>query len=156
MNTLGSYLGDTHRECDDQYQQAAARVSQRHWPAAERDFAAFRQAFLRHMRAEEALMFPVLQKSLGAKRGPLAELRADHAHMRAVVQRIGNALSERDVDAFFDNATIMRSLMRQHRQKESGIVHPIVEGYSAEQRARLLATIKGQHSEAEAESGAPA
>lgn len=152
MNTIGSYLGATHRDCDDLYSRAAARVSQRHWPAAERDFAAFQHTFQHHLHTEEDILFPVLQKSLGTKRAPMAELRADHAHLRAVMQRIGKALQERDVDEFFENATIMRSLMRQHRQKENGIVHPIVDSYADDKHARVLARMVEAHAELGVES----
>jgi len=131
MTSTERYPALCDRQCDDQFLGAVDRVSQRHWTIADRDFARFLLAFEQQMLTEEELMFPALQKSLGTKRAPVADLRADHDHMRVVTKRVARALRARDADAFFERATILRALMQQHQAKEAGIVYPIVDNFVA-------------------------
>jgi hypothetical protein len=122
-------LGDRH--IDSHFADLVERVSQRHWSVADRCCAQFLQAFEQQMQTEEDLMFPALQKSLGTRRGPVADLRADHDHMRALARRVAATLAERDAEAFFEGVIILRAMLDQHRLKEAGIVHPIVDSFTA-------------------------
>jgi hypothetical protein len=133
-----SYPALSDRQCYDHFLGAVDRVSQRHWPVADRDFAQFLKTFEQQMQTEEELMFPALQKSLGTNRAPGADLRADHDHMRVLAKRTARALRARDAEEFFERATILRALMQQHRRKEAGIVHPLVDNFVAKPDTRPL------------------
>jgi hemerythrin-like domain-containing protein len=47
--------------------------------------------------------------------------------IRAVVQRLRNAVTEQDRDAFLNHADALLLLMHQHSEKEEGILYPMIE-----------------------------
>lgn len=139
MTTLAVYLGRDHRVCDDQYALAEARVVASQWESAEIDFYCFRQMLERHLGLEEQVMFPALEQAVGAAGSPTNVMRAEHRHMRAIVQGMADAISAHACDAFFDHADTLRMLMRQHNLKEESILYPMADHYLGERQDHLVA-----------------
>ncbi|AVR97058.1 hemerythrin domain-containing protein [Pseudoduganella armeniaca] len=124
MTTLHEYLADEHRACDAHYLQAEAHIADRDWEAACDAFGRFACALEQHLRGEEALLFPAMEKVLGSGAGPTAVMRMEHQHIRVLVQRMADAIDAHDANACFDHADSLRILMHQHNLKEENVLYP--------------------------------
>jgi hemerythrin-like domain-containing protein len=124
MHKIATYLDQDHRRCDDRYALAEAAVAGRDWDAANGHFSSFLQLFARHLDKEERVLFPRLDRAMGNAYGPTAVMRAEHGHMRALLQHMRGAIAQRDCGDFFDQADALRLLMRQHNLKEEAVLYP--------------------------------
>ena len=124
MPTLHEYLAAEHRGCDAHYRLAEAHVAQRDWDAAGDAFGCFACALEQHLRCEEALLFPALERVIGGSAAPTGMLRTEHRHIRLLVQRMAAAIGARDADACYGHADSLRMLLHQHHLKEEDVLYP--------------------------------
>ena len=92
MGILSDYLVHDHERCDALLRQTQQSVGAARWTDARRDVAAFRYALERHVLIEERIIFPAFERALGSAASPTAAMRADHLRVRAVAQRLANAV----------------------------------------------------------------
>ncbi len=142
MDTIGSFLGQDHQDCDEQYLLAEAHAGSGNWPAAELDFAAVAKVLEQHMQMEEQIMFPALEAAIGSNYGPTAVMRSEHQQLRQIVGRMSESIAQRNTDAFFDDADTLRMLLRQHNLKEESILYPMAERVLGEDQACILAAME--------------
>lgn len=142
MQKIATYLDQDHRRCDDQYTLAESDVILRHWDAAGASFAAFLGMFNRHLDKEERVLFPRLDHALGNGYGPTVVMRAEHRQMRDMLATMQAAITERDCASFFDQADMLRILMRQHHLKEEGILYPQADFVLAKQADAVVASME--------------
>ncbi|WP_229506620.1 hemerythrin domain-containing protein [Massilia sp. BJB1822] len=154
MDTIGSFLGQDHQDCDEQYLLAEAHAGSGNWAAAELDFAAFAKVLEQHMQMEEQIMFPALEAAIGSNYGPTSVMRSEHQQLRQIVGRMSDSIAQRSTDAFFDDADTLRMLLRQHNLKEESILYPMAERVLGEEQACILAAMEalafGEHQTEEA------
>lgn len=142
MDTIGSFLGQDHQDCDEQYLLAEAHAGSGNWAAAELDFAAFAKVLEQHMQMEEQIMFPALEAAIGSNYGPTSVMRSEHQQLRQIVARMSASIAQRDTDAFFDDADTLRMLLRQHNLKEESILYPMAERVLGEEQTCILAAME--------------
>lgn len=141
METIGAYLERDHRERDQQYLQAEQHASCGRWDEAGAEFDDYRQALELHMTMEEKVVFPALERALGGNGGPTSVMRNEHVHLRDVAARMSEALAARDSDLFFNQADMLRLLMRQHNLKEESILYPMAERVLADSQTDIVAAM---------------
>lgn len=142
METISTYLERDHRERDQQYLEAEQHASCGRWQEAGAEFGAYRQALELHMTMEEKVVFPALERALGGNNGPTSVMRNEHAHLRQVAASMSAALAAQDSDLFFNQADMLRLLMRQHNLKEESILYPMAERVLADSQHAIVAAME--------------
>lgn len=154
MKTLGTFLVSDHARCDRLLQQAIASVACGDWTQAQWHAEDFAAGVEHHLLLEERVVFPAFERQFRYAVLPTVGLRSEHLRIRAVVQRLHNAVTERDRQAFVNHADALLLLMHQHSEKEEGILYPMIEralGASAQQLVTAMERFGCEEEEDEAD-----
>ncbi len=127
METMTSFLEQDHLRCDDLFRLTNESACLGRWPQAAREMASFADAVERHLLIEERILFPAYEQAFRHAITPTASMRSEHLRIRAMVQRLSDAVAARDVITFFIHADAYLLLMHQHSQQEEGILYPRIE-----------------------------
>lgn len=127
MDTLGNYLTEDHARCDQLLHRTHEAVEAASWPHARRAAAAFRYALERHLLIEERIIFPAFEVALGHASSPTDAMRAEHLRIRAVAQRLADAVDARSPQDFVRHAEALLLTMHLHSEKEEGVLYPMIE-----------------------------
>jgi hemerythrin-like domain-containing protein len=97
-----------------------------------RDFVGFLKEFADtcHHGKEEGILFPALVKAgMPQDGGPVGVMLAEHAAGRGLIRRMEAAASTSPVDrrAFAEASTRYTELLRDHIEKENGVLFPAAE-----------------------------
>ena len=142
METLGNYLTDDHARCDALLRHAQQSVGASRWIEARRDAAAFRYALERHLLIEERIIFPAFEAALGHAASPTAAMRAEHLRIRAVAQRLADAIEAHSAQDFVTHAEALLLTMHVHSEKEEGVLYPMIERVLARRCPDLLSAAR--------------
>jgi hemerythrin-like domain-containing protein len=138
METLGTYLTGDHARCDRLLHGAQQAVGPWRWPEARRAMAAFQYALERHLLIEQRIVFPAFEAALGRAVSPTAAMRAEHLRIRAVAQRLADAVDALSAQAFVLHAEALLLTVHQHSEKEEGVLYPMIERVLARRCPDLL------------------
>ena len=141
MSSIESTLAADHRACDEHFAQAEAAAAAGDLPAARAHLARFLAAMERHLRAEEALLFPAFEERTGMPGGPTSVMRHEHAQMRELFGELQATLEAGDAPAFLGATETLLFLMQQHNMKEENMLYPMSDralGADAEALAERL------------------
>ncbi|TFW16586.1 hemerythrin domain-containing protein [Duganella callida] len=142
MHKIATYLDHDHRHCDALYARVESDLILRDWTAAGQAFADFLARFERHLDKEERVLFPRLDHALGNGYGPTVVMRAEHRQMRAMLAQMRDAIGARDIESFFDQADLLRLLLRQHNLKEEGMLYPQADFVLRQQADDVIAAMR--------------
>jgi hemerythrin-like domain-containing protein len=93
-------------------------------------------ADLNHHAKEERYLFPALVKAgVPSEGGPIAVMLAEHVEGRALIQVMGAGVVSRQADA----ARRYIQLLRDHIDKENGVLFPLAEAVLEEHAQRAVA-----------------
>jgi hemerythrin-like domain-containing protein len=138
-----------HRALDAVLLEAEKAARAGSFPDARRQFAAFASGLVRHIEAEESVLFPEIEEVHPATRGPTAVMRAEHHELRALVGEIGEAL-ETPTDGWATSFRRLKELLLAHNAKEERVLYPMADaalqsgGRSGPVANRLSATLENQ------------
>ena len=138
MQNLGRYLTQDHALCDTLFRKTQHAVSDSHWRHARQAMAAFQHALERHMLIEERILYPAFERAIGHATSPTEAMRADHLRIRAVAQRLSDAVVACDMDAFVTHAEALLLLQHQHSEREEGVLYPMIERVLVHNSADVL------------------
>lgn len=127
MTDISRLLGVDHDHCDHLFAEAEDAVSRGEPTQAGRLFDAFRTALARHFTAEEKVLFPAFEARTGMNAGPTQVMRAEHAQITGLLERMADALARRDDADYLGEAETLLMLMRQHNLKEEQILYPLCD-----------------------------
>ena len=142
MDTLGNYLTQDHARCDALLHQAQHSVGAGRWRDARRDMAAFQYALERHLLIEERIVFPAFEFALGRVVSPTAAMRSEHLRIRAVAQRLADAVDAASAQDFVMHAEALLLTLHQHSEKEEGVLYPMIERVLAHRCPDLLEAVR--------------
>lgn len=143
MNTIGSYLAHDHARCDALFVPARAAVQDGQWTQAGRALAEFCHALERHLLIEERILFPAYERALGRSAlPPTATSRADHLRIRALMQRLSDALRARDAGVFLAHAATLGALQSKHGASEEAVLYPMIERVLAHSCQHMLGAMR--------------
>ena len=80
-----------------------------------------------HHMKEESVLFPELVRINHAEAGPLRHLLFEHSQERSLVEGLEDALRRTQTSEFVLSANQLRERVRNHIQKEDGILFPILD-----------------------------
>jgi hemerythrin-like domain-containing protein len=124
---ISEILMQEHRECDEAFAQAETSVADSKWEQAESQFKQFYEAMVAHIAVEEDSYFPAFEARHGMAGGATDVMRAEHAQMRDLADRMREALAARDADGYLGCSETLCMLMRQHNLKEEHVLYPMFD-----------------------------
>ena len=137
--SISAFLGEDHKRCDDLYAEAEAAALAGNAKRAASLFAMFHTGMTRHLSMEEDGLFPRLDERMGfAGQGPTAVMREEHAQMRGLLVRMGEAIQGGDLASFTDGCETLLILMEQHNMKEEEVLYPMMDQIFAGEEEDLL------------------
>jgi hemerythrin-like domain-containing protein len=138
MTRISEFLTHQHTRCDTHFAEAETAVAEARWDRAIAAFQTFRKDTLHHFDLEEGRVFPAFEARTGMVGGPTAVMRAEHQQLRDMLQAMGQALNNRDSEAYLGLSETLLMLMRQHNLKEENILYPMLDQVLDGDEAALL------------------
>lgn len=151
MSSIGQFLGEDHRRCDDYFLAAERAVVAQDWAVGQQSFRAFQRAVERHLAMEEQVLFAAYEALAGAS-GPSQVMRWEHEQMRALFADLASALERRDVAEFLGLSETLLVLMQQHNMKEEQMLYPLCDRLLAAGREDLIARLRQVQAESTIEA----
>ncbi len=125
--SITQYLTEEHRKCDTYYAKAEESVMDGNWEEAEKSFNTFKEKTLLHFQKEEELLFPRFEEVSGMTMGPTQVMRMEHAQARELLDKLEEALKNKDKDTFLSVGESLNILIQQHNMKEEQILYPMTD-----------------------------
>ncbi len=151
MSSIGQFLGEDHRRCDDYFLAAERAVAAQDWAVGQQSFRAFHQATERHLAMEEQVLFTAYEALAGAS-GPSQVMRREHEQMRALFVDLASALERRAGVEFLGLSETLLVFMQQHNMKEEQIMYPMCDQLLTPGREGLIARLRQIQAASMAES----
>lgn len=142
MGNICDYLVCDHKRCDDLFARVETSVALKEWQQAENDFQLFDNALVRHIRVEESVLFPAFEKAIRGSGAPIAMLRVEHQRVRAVIDRLYDALCRYDPVDFILHTETFTLLMQQHNMKEEDMLYPLLDRILGGRAAEIVSTMR--------------
>jgi hemerythrin-like domain-containing protein len=144
MQGIRELMADDHRQCDDYFAAVEQAIASGAWDEADVAFSRFRDAVLRHLAAEESILFPAFEARTGMSMGPTQVMRGEHAQMRELIDAAGAALAARDADEYSGNAETLLIMTQQHNMKEENVLYPMCDQHLLFQLDTLVPKLKAE------------
>ena len=122
---ISQYLTEEHRKCDTVYAEAEKAVVNEEWEKAKEMFEEFKGKTLLHFKKEEEILFPKFEEKTGIVMGPTQVMRMEHNQARELIDRMEEALKNKDRETFLSLGESLMILIQQHNMKEEQILYPM-------------------------------
>jgi len=126
MTSIPVYMTAKHRECDDIFTEAESAVADNNWVLGLDKWQAFSQELAAHFALEEDTLFPEFEQATGMTGGPTQVMRMEHQQMRALVQNLTSAMTDKDKETFLGLSETLMVMMQQHNMKEEMMLYPML------------------------------
>lgn len=127
MTQITALMTDDHRSCDEAFARAETAAARGKWDEASVALEQFVSALESHFGAEESFLFPRFEAATGMTEGPTKVMRGEHTEMRSALERMREALAQKDRDDYAGEAETLLILMQQHNMKEENILYPMCD-----------------------------
>jgi iron-sulfur cluster repair protein YtfE (RIC family) len=132
---LSEFLSAGHRRLDQLLAQAKRHLAAGDIGRACREFADFRAGLSGHIAAEEATLFPALERCGGSSACELTRvLRAEHAELKRLLEAVERALTSGVPLSRTTPLPALTARIYAHNGKEERLLYPMVEALSASAR----------------------
>ena len=121
------YMRNEHRECDTFFANAEKEVAEGNWEEAIKQFDTFTKETLTHFKKEEDELFPTFEEVTGHTQGPTRVMRYEHDQVRGLMEKMAEALSNKDKDAYLSLGESMMILLQQHNMKEEQMLYAMCD-----------------------------
>jgi len=125
--TISEYLTNEHRACDLFFATAEEAVAKKEWIKADEKFLDFSNEIRQHFQKEEEELFPIFEATTGITQGPTQVMKYEHEQIRTILTNMGEALEEKDKDAYLSLAESVMILLQQHNMKEEQMLYPMCD-----------------------------
>lgn len=123
-----AFFRPDHQRCDELWVAVESAASSADRAASARHYQAFEEAMERHLRMEEEVLFPALDRATGmGGGGPIAVMLHEHTQMRALLTQMAGCVRAGELDALLDHGDTLMMLIQQHNSKEECIVYPTAD-----------------------------
>lgn len=145
-----------HELLDERLLVFLERVTALELDAAEEAFASFRQLLEAHLRAEEEVVWPIVERlhaAHGNASDPLPKhLQGDHTILERSVRKVEAALtrlgsaddrSRRDMVLELDTFLLLRRVLEHHDAREARLAYPLLDAHvTADERTLILSQLE--------------
>lgn len=142
MTTISNYLGTDHKHCDGLFAAAEEAAASSDWDKAAEYFRSFYNALLHHFSMEEEVMFPAFEARTGMSQGPTAVMRSEHNQMSVLLNRMHDAATRKDMNAYLGDADTLLILMQQHNVKEEQMLYRMADQALASERDEVVTRMR--------------
>ena len=129
MTQITALMTDDHRACDEAFALAETAVAKGKWDDAKNALQTFIDALQVHFDAEESILFPEFEAATGMTEGPTRVMRGEHVEMRSALERMQDAVANKDADEYSGESETLLILMQQHNMKEENILYPMCDAH---------------------------
>jgi len=121
MNKIANWLVHDHRKYDQALKNCefAAEVSE--WKTAVKLFNTFVEDLKLHMRMEDKVLYPLLQKESGDPNGDLDLLSDEHHDLVRLLGDLTHVIRVRDFDHFEESLRPLHRVMVRHNDHEEAV-----------------------------------
>jgi iron-sulfur cluster repair protein YtfE (RIC family) len=127
MVSISEFFSAQHRACDRSFEKMEAAVSQDDWPQAESLYEELSRDTLQHFSNEEEGLFPLFEEKTGMQAGPTQVMRSEHIELRELLQRMGDAVRDKDQAEALGTAETFFLFLQQHNVKEEQVLYPMAD-----------------------------
>jgi hemerythrin-like domain-containing protein len=142
FKSVAEYLCWDHDRLEALLDTVRTRVYNAEWPTARRDYDEFARGLKRHIRLEEDILFPVLDRV--APKGHTTAMRDEHTRIRGLLGTLHDAVRGSDADRFRSALVVLFSVVRPHNAKEEEVLYPTDRGLPEAERAALLQRLRSE------------
>lgn len=142
MVSIKQFMTHDHRECDDAFAKLEGAVADGDWQLASSLYLPFFNAFERHFKMEEEILFPAFEEKTGSSEGPTQVMRMEHAQIRRVMFQMEEAIKQQERERFLGLSETFMILTQQHNMKEEQILYTMAEGVLSNNKERILEAMK--------------
>ena len=142
MTTISNFLAADHVYCDVLFDTLESLVAQKMWGPANTALDLFNHFLTLHFSMEEDVLFPEFEKATGNSTGPTSVMRLDHQHLRGIISRLLDAITQHDVSDFFDHADTLRIMLQQHNLKEESILYLMADRILSADQEKIIDTMR--------------
>ena len=126
MTSIPDYMTNKHRECDDLFSVAEAKVVDGNWPLAAEKWQASKEELSTHLAQEEETLFPAFESATGMSGGPTQVMRMEHQQMRSLLADLDAAMEAKDKETYLGLSETLMVMMQQHNMKEEMMLYPMM------------------------------
>ena len=138
MSSIEGFMSVDHRKCDEIYAGMEESVVRQDWSEAKTRFADFNTLLLRHLGAEEDVMFPAFEEATGIIQGPTQVMRMEHAQMRDTLTQVRESIESQNYRRLTGQLETLMILMQQHNMKEEQMLYRMADEALGEQKKEIL------------------
>ncbi|MCP4494586.1 MAG: hemerythrin domain-containing protein [Gammaproteobacteria bacterium] len=143
MTTVTEFFTKQHRECDAILEQMEQALNTHDWGLATQKYDAMQQDIFEHLANEEDSLFPMFEEKSGMRGGPVSVMLGEHIEIKALVERIGHAITAQDLDEALDTMETLFMFLQQHNVKEEQMLYPMTDEALQDSLHELKEKIKG-------------
>ncbi len=126
--TVAELLGIDHRRIDEILVEAKRGAASGDAEGSVGRFRDFQRGLLRHIAAEEEVLFPALETSTGGRAGaPVSVMQREHAELRRSMEDLEATLARGDTDGATRRFGDLTALLLAHNGKEERILYPMAD-----------------------------
>jgi hemerythrin-like domain-containing protein len=148
MATISEVLGQDHQVIDEALLAARAATTAGDLAAAQQHADLFTDILLRHIEAEEQILFPAFEKATGMESGPTEVMRSEHEQMRYQIQELKAALAAGETEEARQTVGLLVSLLELHNPKEERMLYPMCDRALLARSPEVLQQVQAKISEA--------
>ena len=119
--SLNASLSGQHDRLDAQIEQVLGAGRAGRWADYRAHFGALREGLMLHMAFEDEALYPGLE---AREAGAVRALRAQHAHLRRLLEILGAAAPEQDPEGCLSVLEDLAGLLRAHHAAEMALDPP--------------------------------
>ena len=127
MSLINDYLQKGHHRCDRLLDQAEEAVSEHHWARAAVWLDTYTRMFRCHIKAEENVLFPALERAHGGMFALGRVMRTEHRGFEARLAALSGFVMMRDQAAFRVEVETFKTELANHSLKEGQILYPLAD-----------------------------
>ncbi|MCO6411353.1 MAG: hemerythrin domain-containing protein [Thiogranum sp.] len=143
MSSIQNFFGEQHRSCDELFEKMEAAVSRDDWQQAGSLYQHLSDDTLQHFANEEQALFPLFEEKTGMRQGPTQVMRSEHAELRELLQRIGDAVQRHDRGEVLGTSETFFLFLQQHNVKEEQVLYPMADQALQDSLQELVDRVPG-------------
>jgi iron-sulfur cluster repair protein YtfE (RIC family) len=125
LDTVSKILTEHHHQLDGRLAEAKRTMVRGDFAAAREFFLDFACGLSTHIRIEERLLFPRIERARGTTEVPAKVMRAEHRGIEALLGEIVSQLANRFSAAA--SLVALEQLVLTHKLKEERMLYPLVD-----------------------------
>lgn len=142
------WLVHDHRRYDEALARAQEAAEDGAWGEALLLFTDLLEALSLHMRLEDEVVYPALERETGDPEGELAELREEHRQLAHLMEGALTVARERDIDHLLDALVPLRRTLHEHARYEEEVLARLGGEALTRNREAVLAALASLEREA--------